>query len=121
MADLREEDWLFPTLSPDSPTQKLFTAACAAAGYEPRVVFRVNDCEMIQALVAAGVGVSFLPRLGLHPVHPGVALKPAPEAPSRRILAIALPGMRSPASDAFLAMLEGYAAAYPDLQRPARA
>jgi DNA-binding transcriptional LysR family regulator len=51
IADLRDEDWLFPTLGPDSPTQKLFTAACAAAGYEPRIVFRVNDCEMYQALI----------------------------------------------------------------------
>ncbi len=120
MADLRDEDWLFPTLGPDSPTQKLFTAACAAAGYEPRIVFRVNDCEMIQGLVAAGVGIGFLPRLALHPVHPGVAIKPVAEAPSRRILAVALPGMRSAASDAFLALLEGYAAAYPELHGPAR-
>jgi len=55
MADLRDEDWLFPALGPDSPTQRLF----AAAGYEPRVVFRVNDCEMLRALVATGVGVGF--------------------------------------------------------------
>jgi LysR family transcriptional activator of glutamate synthase operon len=120
MADLRDEDWLFPTLGPDSPTQKLFTAACASAGYEPRIVFRVNDCEMIQGLVAAGVGIGFLPRLALHPIHPGVAIKPVAEAPSRRILAVALPGMRSAASDAFLALLEEYAAAYPELQGPAR-
>jgi DNA-binding transcriptional LysR family regulator len=59
IADLRDEDWLFPTLGPDSPTQKLFKAACAAQGYEPRIVFRVNDCEMHQALVAAGVGIGF--------------------------------------------------------------
>ena len=120
MADLRDEDWLFPTLGPDSPTQKLFTAACAAAGYEPRIVFRVNDCEMFQALVAAGVGVGFLPRLALHPVHPGVVIKPVADAPGRRILAVALPGMRSPASDAFLGLLEHYAAAYPRLTGPAR-
>jgi DNA-binding transcriptional LysR family regulator len=120
LADLSDEDWLFPTLGPDSPTQKLFTAACAAAGYEPRIVFRVNDCEMLQALVAAGVGIGFLPRLALHPVHPGVVIKPVKGAPRRRILAVALPGMRSAAADAFLALLEDYAAAYPELQEPAR-
>jgi DNA-binding transcriptional LysR family regulator len=120
MADLRDEDWLFPTLGPDSPTQKLFTAACAAAGYEPRIVFRVNDCEMFQALVAAGVGLGFLPRLALHPLHPGVVVKPVAEAPRRRILAVSLPGSRSAASTAFLRLLEGYAAAYPKLQEPAR-
>jgi DNA-binding transcriptional LysR family regulator len=120
MADLREEDWLFPTLGPDSPTQKLFAAACSAAGYEPRIVFRVNDCEMFQALVAAGVGVGFLPRLALHPVHPGVVIKQVADAPGRRILAVALPGMRSPASETFLGLLEHYAAAYPKLTGPAR-
>lgn len=121
MADLRDEDWLFPTLGPDSPTQKLFTAACAAAGYEPRIVFRVNDCEMFQALVAAGVGIGFLPRLALHPLHPGVVIKPVAEAPRRRILAVSLPGVRSGTTKAFLGLLEAYAAAYPKLQRPARA
>jgi DNA-binding transcriptional LysR family regulator len=120
IADLRDEDWLFPTLAPDSPTQKLFTAVCAAAGYEPRIVFRVNDCEMHQALVAAGVGLGFLPQLALHPIHPGVIVKPVAEAPKRRILAVALPGVRPGAVEVFLELLEEFAAAYPTLQGPAR-
>jgi DNA-binding transcriptional LysR family regulator len=121
IADLRDEDWLFPTLGADSPTQKLFMAACARAGFEPRIVFRVDDCEMHQALVAAGVGVGFLPRLALHPVHPGVVIKQVAEAPRRRILAIALPGLSSRATDVFLGLLEEFAAAYPTLRDPARA
>jgi DNA-binding transcriptional LysR family regulator len=120
IADLRDEDWLFPTLGPDSPTQRLFMAACASAGFEPRIVFRVNDCEMHQALVAAGVGVGFLPRLALHPVHPGVVIKKVAEAPRRRILAIALPGVCSGAAEVFLGLLEEFAAAYPTLHGPAR-
>jgi DNA-binding transcriptional LysR family regulator len=120
VGDLRDEDWLFPTLGPDSPTQKLFMAACAVAGYEPRIVFRVNDCEMHQALVAAGVGIGFLPRLAVHPVHPGVVIKPVAKAPGRRILAIALPGVRTGASEVFLRLLEQYATAYPTLTGPAR-
>jgi DNA-binding transcriptional LysR family regulator len=120
IADLRDEEWLFPTLGPDSPTQKLFMAACANAGFEPRIVFRVNDCEMYQALVAAGVGVGFLPRLAIHPVHPGVVIKHIAEAPGRRILAIALPTVRSSTAEIFLGLLEDFAAAYPTLQGPAR-
>jgi DNA-binding transcriptional LysR family regulator len=85
------------------------------------VVFRVNDCEMFQALVAAGVGVGFLPRLALHPLHPGVVIKAVEGSPRRRILAVTLPAMRSPASAAFLDMLDRYAAAYPKLRDPARA
>jgi DNA-binding transcriptional LysR family regulator len=120
-SDLRNEDWLFPTLGPDSPTQKLFTAACSGAGYEPRIVFRVNDCEMFQALVAADMGIGFLPRIALHPVHPGVVVKPVEGSPTRRILAVSLPGTRSQASEAFLELLEQYATAYPKLREPARA
>ena len=120
MADLREEDWLFPTLGPDSPTQRLFRAACGAAGYEPNVVFRVNDCEMLQALVGIGVGIGFLPRLALHPLHPDVVIRPVQDAPRRRVLAVSLAGLRSRATDAFLGLLEHYAAAYPALERPAR-
>jgi len=120
IADLRDEEWLFPALGPNSPTQKLFMAACTSAGFEPRIAFQVNDCEMHQALVAAGVGVGFLPRLALHPVHPGVVIKPVAEAPRRRILAIALPGVRSSAAEVFLGLLEEFAAAYPTLQEPAR-
>jgi DNA-binding transcriptional LysR family regulator len=120
-SDLRDEDWLFPTLGPESPTQKLFTAACSDAGYEPRIVFRVNDCEMFQALIAAGMGIGFLPRIALHPVHPGVVIKPVDDSPTRRILAVALPGRRSRASEAFLELLAQYAGAYPELRKPARA
>ena len=68
-ADLRDEDWLQPTFGPDSPTEKLLGAACAAAGYEPRVIFRVNDCEMTKALVAVGMGIALLPRIAIHPEH----------------------------------------------------
>jgi DNA-binding transcriptional LysR family regulator len=120
IADLRDEDWLFPTLGPDSPTQRLFVVACANAGFEPRIVFRVNDCEMHQALVAAGVGVGFLPRLALHPVHPGVVIKPVADAPRRRVLAVALPGVPGSAAEIFLGLLGEFAAAYPTLQEPAR-
>ena len=81
----------------------------------------VNDCEMHQALVAAGVGVGFLPRLALHPVHPGVVVKPVAGAPRRRILAITLPRVRNGAAEVFLGPLDQYAAAYPTLQGPARA
>jgi DNA-binding transcriptional LysR family regulator len=120
-ADLRDEDWLQPTFGPDSPTEKLLGAACAAAGYEPRVVFRVNDCEMTKALVAVGMGIALLPRIAIHPEHPGVAIKAVEGSPTRRILTVALAGTGSPASEAFLELLEGCAAAYSALREPALA
>jgi DNA-binding transcriptional LysR family regulator len=60
-----------------------------AAGFEPHVAFRINDCQMTQAMVASGEGIALLPRLMLRPRHPGVSIKPlGPDAPIRRIVAI---------------------------------
>src|ERR671922_826726 len=112
-ADLRGEDWLQPTFGPDSPTEKLLSVACSASGYEPKVVFRVNDCEMTKALVAVGMGIALLPRIAVHPAHPGVVVKPLEGSPTRRILAVALPDTRTPASEAFLQLLQDCAAGHP--------
>jgi DNA-binding transcriptional LysR family regulator len=81
---------------------------CAAAGFEPRVAFRVNDCHMNQALVAAGEGVSILPRLLLDPVHPGVAVRPlAGGTPTMRVAAVRVPTRYlAPATAEFLAVLK---------------
>ena len=90
--DLAGEDWLLPDFGPESPSFKLISRGCAEAGFEPRVAFRINDCGMTQAMVAAGEGVALLPRLMLRPSHPGVRIKPlGPGAPIRRIVAVRLP------------------------------
>ncbi|MER6828499.1 LysR family transcriptional regulator [Streptosporangium sp. NPDC000563] len=39
---------------------------CARAGFEPEIAFTTDDVVAVQALVAAGVGVSALPGLALH-------------------------------------------------------
>lgn len=77
------------------------------AGFAPRVAFRINDCQMTQAMVAAGEGIALLPRLMLRPVHAGVSVKPlGPGAPIRRIVAVRIPTRYlSPAVERFLALL----------------
>jgi DNA-binding transcriptional LysR family regulator len=120
-ADLRDESWLMPTFGPEVPAQRLITAACTNAGFEPNVIFQINDCEMTKALVAANVGVSLLPRLATHPSHPKVAVRPLQDSYARRVLALRLKEARTPASDGFLALLHKYAGAYPRLKAPARA
>jgi DNA-binding transcriptional LysR family regulator len=120
-ADLRDEAWLLPTFGPEVPAQKLITAACANARFEPNVIFQINDCEMTKALVAANLGVSLLPRLATHPAHPKVAVRPLQDCYARRVLALRLKEAQTPASDAFLALLQKYASAYPRLTAPARA
>jgi DNA-binding transcriptional LysR family regulator len=90
-ADLAEEDWLLPDFGQDSPSFKLIYRGCVAAGFEPRVAFRINDCQMTQAMVAAGEGVALLPRLMLRPPHPDVCVKPLGRgAPIRRVVAVRL-------------------------------
>jgi DNA-binding transcriptional LysR family regulator len=106
-ADLADEDWLLPDFGPESPSFKLINRGCVEAGFEPRIVFRINDCHMTQAMVAAGEGISVLPRLMLHPVHPGVSVKPlGAGAPIRRIVAVRLPTRYlSPSVERFLDLL----------------
>ena len=111
-ADLAEEDWLIPDFGPTSPGLRLITRGCAGAGFEPRVAFRINDCHMTQAMVAAGEGIAVLPRLMLQPRHPGVAITPlGKEAPIRRIVALRLPTRYlTPATARFLELLREKAA-----------
>lgn len=47
-------------------------AACQRSGFTPRVAAYSGQAEFIQALVAAGVGVAFLPRLVCHGIQPPV-------------------------------------------------
>jgi DNA-binding transcriptional LysR family regulator len=113
-ADLAEQDWLLPDFGPDSPSMKLLRRGCAAAGFEPRIVFRVNDCDMTLAMVAAGEGISALPRLILPRNHAGIRTRPfADRAPIRRITAVRLPTRHlTPATERFLALLSAAAQEY---------
>ncbi len=69
---------------------------------------------MTLAMVAAGEGVSALPRLMLPGGHSGVRTRPfADAAPIRRITAVRLPTRYlTPATERFLALLETAAHKY---------
>jgi DNA-binding transcriptional LysR family regulator len=105
LADLADEDWLLPSFDPEGPSARLLARMCAAAGFEPKVAFRVNDCQMTKAMVAAGEGVSLIPRLMLDPPPADVVIKPVDgEGISRRV-AVVREGTRyeTPAATRFLA------------------
>jgi DNA-binding transcriptional LysR family regulator len=54
---------------------------CALAGFTPKIAFTTDDYVAVQALVAAGLGVTTLPGLCLRAArHPGVAAVPLPGA-----------------------------------------
>jgi len=104
--DLAEETWI----QSDSGDQcgRLHRAACAAAGFEPRSLgFQSDDYNVVQGLVAAGVGVSLLPALALTNVREDIVVRAlGRRAPSRRVAAATLAGRyRSPATEAMLEIL----------------
>ena len=105
--DLRAEDWLLPDFGPDSPSFRMIDRRCRDAGFEPNVTYRINDCQMTQALVAVGEGIAVLPRLMLQAAHPGVVIRPlASDPPIRRVLALRLSSRYlTPATERFQALL----------------
>jgi DNA-binding transcriptional LysR family regulator len=54
---------------------------CALAGFTPKIAFTTDDYVAVQALVAAGLGVTTLPELCLRAArHPGISAAPLPGA-----------------------------------------
>ena len=99
--DLRELEtrpWIAP--DPGSAIHEFTVRACQAAGFEPRITSVWNDFRVVQTLVAAGLGVAFVPRLAVS-AEPDVVVRPVAGRPSRRILAAWRPGTaRAPLVDA---------------------
>jgi DNA-binding transcriptional LysR family regulator len=61
---------------------------CGRAGFTPKVAFTTDDYVAVQALVAAGLGVTTLPGLCLRAArHPGIVATPLPGA-RRHVFAV---------------------------------
>ncbi|MFV0137958.1 LysR family transcriptional regulator [Streptomyces sp. HMX87] len=73
LADLAGEPWVGS--EPPGPCLDPIIDACAAAGFSPDFVTKSEDYATAQGFVAAGLGVSLIPRLGLSARHPGVAIR----------------------------------------------
>ncbi|MEW2245860.1 MULTISPECIES: LysR family transcriptional regulator [unclassified Streptomyces] len=67
-------DWLMRTLR--------------AAGHEPEVVHQADENPTLVALVAAGLGIALIPRLGRGPLPEGVVEVPLDPLPVRRLYAL---------------------------------
>lgn len=109
LTDLSEESWITPTASCEC--QRVIRRACQDAGFAPRVAFETDENTAAQAFVAAGVGITLLPRLALEPRNAQVLVRPlGRNAPVRRIQAARLAdGYRSPASEAMIQILQDVA------------
>jgi DNA-binding transcriptional LysR family regulator len=71
--DLVGVDWI--TVREGFPIARVLADVAVRSGAAPRVVQRINDFSVVEALVAAGHGVSLLPRHSSGG-HPGVRLVP---------------------------------------------
>ncbi|MCW3818569.1 LysR family transcriptional regulator [Micromonospora sp. DR5-3] len=73
LADLAAEPWV--SSEPAGPCREVVLAACAAAGFHPRTSVECDDYPTAQGFVAAGLGVSVIPRTALDSHHPDVAVR----------------------------------------------
>ena len=104
LADVADEPWIASTLA--NGCRRITEEVCRQAGFEPRVAFEADDTLACQALVAAGVGVTLMPRLALTSIHPGVVARDLTDRPRRKVWAVRLEtAYRSPASEAMLQIL----------------
>lgn len=80
--------------------QALVLAACAAAGFTPRIAHRAEEWNAIVALVTHGFGVCLMPRLAPIPPHHAVVRLPlrGDPTPSRRVLTCVRRGSRGQAA-----------------------
>lgn len=85
LADLADEDWIMA--NPGVPCWQLSRDACERAGFSPRARHYADEFVGVVGLVAAGHGVSLLPRLAQpEAVHEPIVLRPvAGVSPVRRI------------------------------------
>jgi molybdate transport repressor ModE-like protein len=103
--DLAGEPWVLGG-GPGCSDRATILRACHAAGFEPRVTvdFPTDDYNATQGMVAAGAGVTLLPRLALAVPRDDLAVRPlAGAGPSREVVAAVRRGDQAPAT---LAMLE---------------
>ncbi|MDF3299438.1 LysR family transcriptional regulator [Streptomyces tropicalis] len=73
LTDLAGEPWI--SSEPPGPCLDIAVDACAAAGFSPSYVAASEDYATAVGLVAAGLGVGLIPRLGLGSHLPGVAVR----------------------------------------------
>jgi len=74
LADLADEPWVNNELS-TGPCLQTMLDACAAAGFSPNFVVESDDYVTAQGFVAAGLGVTLIPGMGLGNRHPAVVVR----------------------------------------------
>jgi DNA-binding transcriptional LysR family regulator len=104
-ADLASEQWVMESF------RDRFTAACATAGFRPRIAATADDQMTIQTLVAAGQGITLMNELSLRAYTDArLAARPLRNWPLRVTYALLWPDMASvPAVATVLSAIEAIA------------
>ena len=111
-----------PFLAPRQGTScaEMIQRACARAGFVPRVVARASDFQVLLSLVAAGAGVTLVPRLAARWLPPRVRLVPPADPVTRRVFTVSRRGGdRKPAVRVVLDALSAAALSTPALSTAA--
>jgi DNA-binding transcriptional LysR family regulator len=105
LADLAVERWVSPP--PGENYAELLRRLCQNhGGFTPQIGFQTEDIAMAQPLVAAGLAVALLPRLGLVPQQAGVVVRPlAAVPPARSVWAVEPRHRRTPGAAAMVQAL----------------
>lgn len=74
LTDLDGETWIASRETTAGAT--CLVRACSAAGFAPKVAFRSNDYDVVQGLVAAGLGIALIPALAHAVPVAGVTVLP---------------------------------------------
>ncbi|MEU4269546.1 LysR substrate-binding domain-containing protein [Streptomyces sp. NPDC026092] len=110
LEELREDDWVGAADLRD-PCDRLLSWACAQHDFEPVHVMRTDDYGVVQGFVAAGTGVSLVPRLALGAPRPDVVVRPLEGPPlAREISVAALRSTAAPSVQDLVAALQRQAA-----------
>jgi DNA-binding transcriptional LysR family regulator len=73
LADLAAEAIIMIPRSQEPVLFDYYASLCAEAGFSPKIVHEVNRTPVAVGLVAAGLGVAFVPSSARHVAHSGVA------------------------------------------------
>jgi molybdate transport repressor ModE-like protein len=105
LRDLRDERWIAAPADDDASYATL-ARACRRDGFEPAFAHRIDNLATTQGFVAAGLGISLLPRLAVEPTRSDVVVRPLAGARIVRSIYVACLDALAPAlRDRLLAAL----------------
>jgi DNA-binding transcriptional LysR family regulator len=88
LAELADQRWVMESF------RDRFTAACTNLGFQPRISATIDDAIAIQALVAAGLGITLMSEMALRgPSDSTLVHRPLRDWPLRRTYALLWPDM----------------------------